>query len=44
MINPDMVCFCDIPFEDLSIHVKKYSFTGLSFTKDFVASKGGCPE
>jgi len=43
MINSSMVCFCDIPFEDLSIHIQKYSPFGLSFKKDFVASKGGCP-
>lgn len=43
MINPSMVCFCDIPFEDLGIHVNKYSVFGLSFKKEFVASKGGSP-
>ena len=43
MISPSMVCFCDIPVEDIGIHVQKYSLFGISFTKDFIVSKGGCP-
>lgn len=43
MINPSMICFCDIPFEDLTIHIKKYTPFGLSFTKELIASKGGSP-
>jgi hypothetical protein len=39
----DMVCFCDIPYEDLGIHINKYSSFGLSFSKDFIVSKGGVP-
>ena len=41
--NPQMVCFCDIPIADLGIHVSKYSPFGLSFSKDFIVQKGGCP-
>ncbi len=43
MVNPSMVCFCDIPVEDFSIHIQKYSPFGISFTKDFIVSKGGTP-
>ena len=43
MYSPQIVCFSDIPIQDLSIHVKKYSAFGLSFSKEFVASKGGIP-
>ena len=30
MYNPDMVCFCDISFSDLGIHMHKYG-GGLGF-------------
>jgi hypothetical protein len=43
MYCPDMICFCDIPVGDLSIHVGKYSKFGLSFSKDFISSLGGSP-
>jgi hypothetical protein len=37
------VCFCDIPIEDLSIHMNKYSRFGLSFIKGFLVQKGANP-
>ena len=37
------LCFCDIPIAELSIHVKKYSCFGLSFSKQFIIGKGGKP-
>ena len=43
MYVPTMVCFCDIPVCDLSIHINKYSPFGLSFNKEFIARKGGGP-
>ncbi len=43
MYSPTMVCFCDIPVDDLSIHIGKYSRFGLSFSKDFIANLGGTP-
>ena len=43
MYIPGMVCFCDIPVEDLHLHVKKYSPFGLSFSKDFIVNNGGAP-
>ncbi|MDD5435724.1 MAG: abortive infection system antitoxin AbiGi family protein [Nitrospira sp.] len=43
MYLPQMVCFCDIPVEDLTLHIKKYSKFGISFSKDFVVKQGGAP-
>lgn len=43
MYTPQMVCFCDIPVEDLMIHVKKYSKFGISFNKNFIIKQGGAP-
>ncbi len=43
MYLPSMVCFCDIPVCDLSIHINKYSPFGLSFDKAFIARKGVGP-
>ena len=40
---PGMVCFCDIPVQDLAIHMRKYSPFGLAFSKDLVIRKGGTP-
>lgn len=42
MYNPDMICFCDIPVDNLSIHIKKYSPFGLSFYKNFIVQNSGC--
>ena len=38
-----MVCFCDIPFGDLNVHMKKYSAFGLAFPKKFAVSQGASP-
>lgn len=40
---PGMVCFCDIPLQDMFIHMRKYSTFGLSFSKTFVIRHGGTP-
>ena len=34
--QPLVICFCDIPLEDLGIHMQKYSRFGLSFRKPFL--------
>jgi hypothetical protein len=39
----NVVCFCDIPVEDLGIHTGKYSHFGLSFLKDFLVPRGASP-
>jgi abortive phage resistance protein AbiGi (putative antitoxin) len=43
MFNPQVVCFCDIPVEDLHIHIAKYGSFGLTFSKQFIAARGGAP-
>ncbi len=43
MFRPQMVCFCDIPVEDLGFHAGKYGQFGLSFKKTFLAGRGANP-
>jgi len=43
MYKPTVVCFCDIPVTDIHIHMSKYSRFGLSFSKQFLISKGANP-
>jgi len=44
MINPDMVCFCDIPVSDFAIHTEKYGRFGVAFSKEYlVGEKGAAP-
>lgn len=43
MVNPKMVCFCDIPVRDLRIHMTKYGEFGLSFLKTFLIAEGANP-
>jgi len=43
MFLPQVVCFCDIPIEDLPIHIRKYGPFGLSFEKEFIVQHGGAP-
>lgn len=31
MINPDCICFADIPLEQLDIHIYKYGKFGIGF-------------
>ncbi|MFA7695727.1 MAG: abortive infection system antitoxin AbiGi family protein [Methanoregula sp.] len=43
MINPDCVCFADIPIKEISLHTKKYSKFGLGFSRGFLLAKGANP-
>lgn len=43
LYNSKMVCFCDIPLNDMQIHMMKYSRFGISFKKDFLIKKGANP-
>jgi hypothetical protein len=43
MYSPEVVCFCDIPVQDIHLHALKYSPFGLAFSKTFVVGKGGAP-
>ncbi len=43
MYSPQVVCFGDIPVQDMYLHASKYSSFGLAFPKAFVVGKGGAP-
>jgi hypothetical protein len=43
LIVPSITCFCDIPFETLEIHMKKYGKFGLSFPREFLIKYGARP-
>lgn len=38
-----IVCFADIPVEDLPFHSRKYGPFGLAFSKSFLVSRGASP-
>ena len=43
MFDPAVICFCDIPVEDIGIHVAKYSPFGLAFSRHFLLEEGTNP-
>jgi len=43
LIVPNVVCFCDIPFEHLPMHLTKYGPFGLSLDKDGLTKFGTRP-
>jgi hypothetical protein len=43
MINPDMICFCDIPLASQRIHTRKYGEFGIAFPKQWLAAQGANP-
>lgn len=43
MFDPAVICFCDIPVDDIGIHVSKYSPFGLAFSRDFLLERGTNP-
>lgn len=45
-VEPDMVCFCDIPHEPIElfrIHTNKYKRFGLAFNRAFLVAQGANP-
>jgi len=38
-----VVCFCDIPLDDLYIHIAKFSKFGIAFSKEYLAEEGALP-
>jgi len=43
ILEPEVVCFADIPINDLSLHMEKYSNFGIAFKKDFLVKHGANP-
>jgi hypothetical protein len=43
MFSDSVTCFCDIPLDDLEIHMAKYSRFGLSFLRSYLLEKGANP-
>jgi len=43
LVVPTVTCFCDIPFEQLAIHVTKYGCFGISFDRSMLVKYGGRP-
>ena len=43
LFNTAIVCFCDIPFPDLGLHISKYSPFGISFRRAFLLKAGANP-
>lgn len=43
LVVPEVICFCDIPYEALGIHMAKYGRFGLSFRRRFLVTWGVRP-
>jgi len=43
LLQFEVVCFCDIPLDNLGIHCFKYGCFGLAFSKPFLVAQGASP-
>jgi hypothetical protein len=43
LVQFEIVCFCDIPQEEMAIHCAKYSCFGLAFPRPFLIDRGASP-
>jgi hypothetical protein len=43
LLQFEVVCFCDIPFDKLGIHCAKYGHFGLGFQRQFLIGQGATP-
>jgi hypothetical protein len=43
LVQFEIVCFCDIPRDELAIHCAKYGCFGLAFSKPFLIAQGASP-
>ena len=43
MYNVDAVCFCDIPVDDMHVHMQKYSEFGVAFLKSTLVKRRNLP-
>ncbi|HBB94903.1 MAG TPA: hypothetical protein DC054_05890 [Blastocatellia bacterium] len=43
LLQFELVCFCDIPLSDITLHCKKYSHFGIAFKKPFLIAQGAGP-
>jgi hypothetical protein len=43
MVSVSPVCFCDIPLDDLGLHMEKYGEFGLGFERAYLVDRGASP-
>lgn len=43
LIVPEVTCYCDIPYEALPVHLRKYGCFGISFPRRFMVKNGARP-
>lgn len=43
MVSVSAVCFCDIPLDDLGLHMDKYGGFGLGFDRAYLVARGASP-